>query len=309
MANAELPADVSGSPIRPGMSRRAITVALQVGEDVPRVALKISPYSKAQNGFGVTVPIRPAPPSEIAVVDVRKALRIEPPGARVRSGLVGPEAFRRSMVVNSEIKLSFHPSGFVQFSPAGKDSFLSGMHRSPVKAAKGFGMFWSPPEWIDQPGPTFGAAIYRLADHDPLIDDGKRPIEIFRSRPTDAVITRRMLAGRHTDWILETDAEDRGGESFVIEGYVLPRSMLTETEFDEGRLYLHLHPSHWDVARHVRLLDWGDANWILGLAANRRSIGSDYYLYSIHGPHDRTRSLHLGAFAPPMKRRTEADGS
>jgi hypothetical protein len=68
-----------------------------------------------------------------------------------------------------------------------------------------------------------------------------------------------------------------------------------------GDLVIHGQPGHWSRSRHLRVFDWGDPYCIVAVHVTRRAFGSPDTGFALVGPFDLTGTIHLAAFAPPLK--------
>jgi len=87
--------------------------------------------------------------------------------------------------VGTRVKLIYHPSGFVQFSKAGKEKVRSGAKREDFYVPEGMGIHSQPHADPIETGPSVAAAFYNL--HECPVVERSEPVPLMVFRDDDVV--------------------------------------------------------------------------------------------------------------------------
>lgn len=143
-------------------------------------------------------------------IQTGRIVKLEMPTGRFTGGIVPHMRvpYADSISVDRPVKLSLHPSGFVQFSAASKERFESGLTR-PFLIPKGFGVHSYPFTDPIETGPTFGLMFNDIGSCEAL--DGNEQVRIIRFDETE---------------IDDTEPHDgRSRHVYMVYGYILPASL------------------------------------------------------------------------------------
>ena len=133
-----------------------ITIAVQDGDGVVRKITKLIPYG--DGGFAVHVPYHKA--------QIGWLLKM-PVDYKVMGETVTPISECTEYSATDRVKLSYHPSGFVQFSGEMPGKIISGL--DPITGEpKGLGIITNPLSSPIRTGPTFGITAWGLSDFESL---------------------------------------------------------------------------------------------------------------------------------------------
>src|SRR5438876_650953 len=148
---------------------RPLTIAVQDGNGIARKITKVVPHS--DGGFSVVVPYHKAQSGWLFKLQVDYEI-------------LGESTFPISKEYSADdrVKLTYHPSGFVQFSGEKPGKIVSGLDPSTGKP-KGLGILSNPLSSPIQTGPTFGIVAWGLSDFESLAKDSD-DVLTFRAEET-----------------------------------------------------------------------------------------------------------------------------
>ncbi len=135
------------------------TIAIQDGNGVVRKITKVIPYG--DGGFAVHVPYHKA--------QIGWLLKI-PLDYEVLGETITPISDCTEYSASDRVKLSYHPSGFVQFSGERPGKITSGLDPG-TGEPKGLGIMTTPLSSPIRTGPTFAITAWGLSDFEPLAKD------------------------------------------------------------------------------------------------------------------------------------------
>ncbi|WNV76929.1 hypothetical protein [Geodermatophilus sp. DSM 44513] len=263
------------------MTQQGIRIAIADHNGTLRLLTKIVGLS--DGGFAVTAPYHSA----------RQGFLMKFPVDYSRSELMLPTADVVPYTADDRVKLSLHLDGFVQFSGERQGRIVSG--RDGDGQPKGLGLIanrlTSP---LATDGPTFGLLAWGL-------DDYKEQVRI-----------RDTLAfGGHDVYYRDCTLGD--WSACIIEGFVYPRSYLSQGVLSGGRLVLPRRFPHYQGPRHtsglftptrnplldmqgallnLTLVDVGSPYIVIGLLVSRATHGFPSTSgFTLNSPSDMRHAL------------------
>lgn len=229
---------------------------------------------------GVLVPYHPATSGRL--------MRIRMPPTQFTGGIIpngAPAAVEASEVIDVPVKLSLHPSGFVQFSAAGPHRVESGVTR-PFLIPKAFGLHSQPFTDPIESGPTFGVQFRQIGECESV--DGNEQVRIIRFAEHE---------------IFERDDHDGASRHiYIVEGFILPTSLRPWVKPTSGGRVLDYRysPLRPDWIVRFRTIDLPNPFAFLGVVISRyHEPVTGQKGYGIFSPRDITHQFEVAGHFPP----------
>ena len=189
--------------------------------------------------------------------------------------------------VDVRVKLTYHASGFVQFSSAEGNRIRSG--RGAFSVPNGMGLHSHPLTDPIESGPSCGLNAFHLTDFQPLDGKEKAPVILFEEKH-----------------IFETGrSPDRDERLYYITSiFVFPSIERREAIYADGGWVLRrpYAPSRPEWPAEFRVLDLGTSLWFLGVIVERRNMvpgdEDSTARYTIGGPRDLGSRRWLAGWFP-----------
>lgn len=191
-----------------------------------------------------------------------------------------------SYSAEDQVKLSYHPDGFVQFSGVRGGTIRSG--RSVDGSPKGVAIFSNPLRTPISPGPSFGVQVWGLKDFD------------------------TYQPGRDRAVVFENDEVNLGAinnppkpNGYALDGYVIASKFRKYVTSRRGKPFIDLvrryaHLDEWQQFQ-LHVIDWRNPDYFLGLSLTTRvwrlKSASGFVL---GGPADRQGQFGISAQYPPL---------